>query len=82
MEVTAKGLGSQMGAVLACLDRGETVTITYRGKPRAKLVGIEQEGRAKPQDESLPAFGMWRDRTDMVNVEAYLRGLRNARDAG
>ena len=82
MEVTAKGLGSQMGAVLACLNRGETVTVTYRGKPRAKLVGIEQEGGAKQQGESLPAFGMWRDRADMVNVEAYLRGLRNARDAG
>ena len=82
MEVTAKGLRSRVGAVLACLDRGETVTITYRGKPRAKLVGIEQEGRAERQGESLPAFGMWRDRTDMADVEAYLRGLRKARDAG
>ncbi len=82
MEVTAKGLRSQVGAILACLDRGETVTITYRGKPRAKLVGIEQEGRVKQQGESLPAFGMWRDRTDMVNVEAYLGALRKARDAG
>ena len=42
MEVTAKALRSRIGAILACLDRGETVTITYRGKPRARLVGIAQ----------------------------------------
>ena len=56
MEVTAKGLGSQMGAVLACLDRGETVTVTYRGKPRAKLVSIEQEGRAKLEEKGTPTL--------------------------
>ena len=41
MEITAKALRSRVGEILACLDRGESVTITYRGKPRARLVGIE-----------------------------------------
>ena len=32
--MTAKDLRSKVGVALACVDRGETVTITYRGKPR------------------------------------------------
>ena len=57
MEVTAKDLRSRVGEVLACVDRGETVTITYRGKPRAKLVGIEQRAECvAARLEVLPRF--------------------------
>ena len=80
MEVTAKALRSRIGAILACLDRGETVTITYRGKPRARLVGIEQKNESAPRDAaSFPAFGMWKDRDDMKDVDTYVRDLRKAR---
>ena len=80
MEVTAKALRSRIGAILACLDRGETVTITYRGKPRARLVGIEQNNEpASPDAGSFPTFGMWKDRDDMANVDTYVRDLRKAR---
>ena len=27
----------------------------------------------------MPAFGMWRDREDMADVEAHMRGLRKGR---
>ena len=80
MEVTAKALRSRIGALLACLDRGETVTITYRGKPRARLVGIEQKNEsASPDAGSFPAFGMWKDRDDMADVDTFVRDLRKAR---
>ena len=80
MEVTAKALRSRIGAILACLDRGETVTITYRGKPRARLVGIEQKNeRVSPDAGSFPAFGMWKDRDDMADVDTFVRDLRKAR---
>ena len=80
MEVTAKALRSRIGAILACLDRGETVTITYRGKPRARLVGIEQKNESAPRGAaSFPAFGMWKDRDDMRDVDTYVRDLRKAR---
>ncbi len=80
MEVTAKGLRSRVGEVLACLDRGESVTITYRGKPRAKLVGIREEGELAAHGAGdFPAFGMWKDRSDMTDVDAYVRGLRETR---
>ena len=64
-----------MGEALECVDRGESVTVTYRGKPRAKLVGIEP-----PCEETVsPAFGMWQDRSDMADVDAHVRRLRDER---
>ena len=80
MEVTAKALGSRTGAILACLDRGETVTITYRGKPRARLVGIDRKNEPTSWGAvSFPAFGMWKDRDDMRDVDTRVRDLRKAR---
>lgn len=55
MEMTANALRSRMGAALACVDRGDTVTITYRGRPRAKLVGVDQPRLT--DDEKMPTFG-------------------------
>ena len=80
MEITAKALRSRVGQVLACLDRGESVTITYRGKPRAKLVGIDAEQEEEfRRDTDFPAFGMWRDREDLSDVDAHVRELRKGR---
>ena len=80
MKVPAKTLRSRVGEVLACVDRGESVTITYRGKPRARLVGIEPESATAPTGGGeFPAFGMWRDRDDLADVDAHVRGLRKGR---
>ena len=76
--MTAKALRGNVGVALACVDRGDTVTITYRGKPRARLVGMgEDQGLATDgEGERLPAFGMWRDRDDIADVAAHVRALR------
>ena len=80
MEMTAKDLRSKVGAALACVDRGEAVTITYRGKPRARLVGVGLDQAPTAADEGrMPAFGMWRDRDDMEDVDAHLRAQRRGR---
>ena len=80
MEISAKSLRSRVGDILSCLDRGESVTITYRGKPRARLVGIEAGGAASPRGpDPFLAFGMWRDRDDLTDVNAHVRGLREGR---
>ena len=81
MEMTAKELRSKVGAALACVDRGETVTITYRGKPKAQLVGVNrnQKRPTAGEEEHMAAFGMWRDRDDLADVPAYVRGLRKGR---
>ncbi len=82
MEITAKTLRSRVGDILAYLDRGESVTITYRGKPRARLVGIENENESETTSRGggdFPASGMWRDRDDLTDVDAHVRGLRKGR---
>ena len=45
MKVTTKSLRTRAREILECVDRGEPVTITYRGKPRAKLVAIERDDK-------------------------------------
>ena len=81
MEVSAKSLRTRVGELLACVDRGETVVVTYRGKPRARLVGLEPAvvpGRAR--DSVAAGFGMWKDREDMADVDAFVGALRRRRD--
>lgn len=79
VEVTAKGLRARVCEVLACVDRGETVVVTYRGKPRARLVPVE--ARAATADRGgIAGFGMWKDRTDLADVDGFVRGLRRPRD--
>ena len=82
MEITAKSLRNSIGEVLACVERGDSVTITYRGKPRARLVGIDDPGQSEAKPEDRSAFGMWKDREDMIDVGEYVRNLRKPRHAG
>jgi prevent-host-death family protein len=80
MKVTTKSLRTRTREILDCVDRGEPVTITYRGKPRAKLVSIEQEKAAAiHRSEELPVFGMWSDHEELADVEHHVRQLRKGR---
>ena len=78
MEVTAKGLRTRIREVLDCVDRGETVVVTYRGKPRARLVEIEPAPTATAT-RGVAGFGMWKDRADLADVEGFVRDLRRPR---
>lgn len=80
MKVTTKSLRTRAREILDCVDRGEPVTITYRGKPRAKLTSIEQE-KAKQVSvtRNMPVYGMWSDRDDISDVDSYLRDIRKGR---
>lgn len=77
MEVTAKALRTQTKRLLETVARGEEVIITYRGKPRAKLVAVEAEPPCEPAATEL--FGMWRDHEASKDVLAYLDRLREGR---
>jgi prevent-host-death family protein len=80
MKVTTKSLRTRAREILECVDRGEPVTITYRGKARARLVGIEQDDKARStKSEELPVCGIWGDRDDIQDVDDYVRNLRRGR---
>ena len=78
MEMTAKALRREVGAALASVERGESVTITRRGKPAARLVAADQ-GEVAQDTATMPAFGMWRDRQDLTDVAPLVRELRGGR---
>ena len=59
------------------IERGEVVTVTYRGKPTAKPVPIEQPDEDESHEHApASAFGMWEDRTDLDDVDAWVRDMR------
>src|ERR1022692_5092451 len=77
MNATIVDLRYKMKHVLRAIDRGETVTVLYRGKERAKLTPIAQPpGSSAPKTKDQPLFGLWKDREDINDPASYLRRLR------
>jgi antitoxin (DNA-binding transcriptional repressor) of toxin-antitoxin stability system len=80
MNATIVDLRYNMKHVLRAIDRGETVTVLYRGKERAKLTPIAPAaGRRAPKTKDQPLFGLWKDRKDIGDPAAYIRRLRAPR---
>jgi prevent-host-death family protein len=79
MKASIVDLRYRMKDVLRAIDRGEEVTVLYRGKEKAKLVPIAPKSKKKVDLTSLPFFGMWKDREDMADPSAYVRKIRKPR---
>ncbi len=82
MQASILDLRRRMPEVLRALDRNERVTIFYRGKERAVLVPSRSAvaKTAKRKAAHHPAFGMWADRQDLVDVALHVRTLRRGRE--
>ena len=64
--------------VLKAIERGETITLLYRGKEKALIIPLRGRPFAgKLQDHT--AFGMWRDHQDLSDVKGHVRRLRETR---
>ena len=68
-----------MKDVLRAIDRGESVTVLYRGKEKAKLMPIAKATGEGPKTAEQPFFGLWEDRPDMDDPAAYVRKIREPR---
>ncbi|MCY3683156.1 MAG: type II toxin-antitoxin system Phd/YefM family antitoxin [Gemmatimonadetes bacterium] len=77
MKASILDLRRRMKDVLLALDRNETVTIFYRGKEKAILSPTRKQINKSVKDHE--AFGMWRDRKDTADVDAYVRNMRKGR---
>ncbi len=73
MVVTAKELRFKINMLFNVLSKGEDITITYRGKPKAKLVSVQESHTQK--DDAI--FGLWKDRDG--DAESMVRELRRGR---
>ncbi len=79
MEATYVDLRRRTREVMAAIDRNETVTITYRGRPKAVITPIRPQKPTLEEARRHPAFGMWKDREDMKDPSAWVRNLRRSR---
>ncbi len=83
MNASIVDLRYHMKDVLRALDRGETVTVFYRGKEKAKMTpspsASDASGKSVPKTKDLPIFGMWADREDMADPVAWVRKMRQPR---
>ncbi|MFN4217861.1 MAG: type II toxin-antitoxin system Phd/YefM family antitoxin [Candidatus Bipolaricaulia bacterium] len=78
MTVTAKQLRHEMGRILKRVSAGEQVTVTLRGKPVAVIMPVE----TAPCDYDPIGFGLWKDREDLKDVQAWLDKIRQPRHRG
>jgi prevent-host-death family protein len=84
MKASITDLRRNLKKVLDAVDRGETVTVLYRGKEKATLMpinGAHPVGEPKQPFKSSdhPFFGMWKDREDMKDPVAWVRKIRRSR---
>ena len=77
MKATAKDLRFHSKEILESVMRGEEVTITYRGKPSAKIIPMNKQKSTITKQHNL--FGIWADHTDSDDVNKYVRKLRESR---
>jgi prevent-host-death family protein len=77
MKATTLDLRYRTKDVLNAVERGETITVLYRGKAKAKIVPLS-EGKTTSL-RTCEAFGLWKDRKDMSDVSAYVAKLRKTR---
>ena len=79
MKATVLDLRRRTSEILKALDRNETVTILYRGREKGVIHPVGRKGKKRKSFRDLPAFGMWKDREDMKDVEGWLRKRRERR---
>ena len=79
MKVTTKQLRIEPGRIISQVDTVKEITITYRGKPRAKIVPIGDRKNTGSETQEDELFGIWKDREDLMNVDQYIRNKRKGR---
>ena len=79
MVITTKQLKVQPGKIISQVYNGQEVTVTYRGKPRAKIVPIVSKKNIDLEESEEALFGIWKNRKDIKDVEQYIRNMRAGR---
>jgi prevent-host-death family protein len=75
MTVSAKDLRFKISMLFDVLTKGEDITITYRGKPKAKLISFNESNN---EEKSDAIFGMWKDQENAV--DSMVRDMRQGRN--
>lgn len=79
MKATVLDMRRNMKDILRALDQNEPVTILHRGKKKGVIIPAGMSETSGLSVSNHPAFGMWKDRGDMGDVEQFVRKLRKPR---
>jgi len=79
MEVTTKQLRLNPGRIISQVSNDMEITVTYRGKPRAKIIPVTNRKKTFPDGPENELFGIWKDRKDTADVERFARDIRKGR---
>ena len=77
MKVSTKELRTHTEQPFKCLEGGEKVTLTYRGKVKGIISGVKSDQNVCSSDYFI--FGVWADRVETADVDAYVRDRRKPR---
>jgi len=77
MKATTLDLRYRTKDVLKAVERGETITVLYRGQAKAQIVPLSTSKVTELRVGE--AFGLWKDRKDMGDATAYVMKLRKTR---
>ncbi len=77
MEASFLDLRKHSRDILRALERNESITLLYRGKPKAVITPIASAPKIRAEDD--PGFGIWSDRPEMEDATEYVHSLRKKR---
>ena len=80
MKASAKDLRYKTKEIIAALERGEEVLLTYRGEEKGKIIPVSKKAQKSfDHREESSLFGIWRDNEKVASVDAYLAKVRGGR---
>ena len=78
MKATARDLRYKTKEIMAAIERGEEVLLTYRGKEKARILPTSKN-RTGPGDVNDDLFGIWESNERVEDIDEYLDQLRGGR---
>ena len=78
MRATVLDLRRNPRKILDAIERNESVTLSKRGREIACIVP-KREAKGALSLKDSPAFGIWKDRSDMADPAKYVRKIRKGR---
>jgi hypothetical protein len=82
MKASILDMRRRMGDILRALEQNEPVTILHRGREKGIIYPSRTSHLPTPMVREHPAFGMWKDRENMREVDRIVRKLRKGRSHG
>ncbi len=78
MKASAKDLRNRTKEILAAVERGEEVVVTYRGEEKARIKSARKAAE-KPVTEGGQFFGFWKENDLVQDVQGFIDQLRGDR---